>query len=209
MKIEVYADVDAVAREAAKFSAKEAPDAFATRGKFVGGKTPWVILRDRAQEDVPWKGVHFVQVDERVAPEGDPDRNLTHLGESLLEHALLRPDQIHAMPVEASDIKGACMRYALWQKSQAPRLCLTSFIWGSDSTVAPLRWCRETPSWIERCRRRARGNLPGTEAHDADLPGHQSFLSGAMASTGNEKTRMRGRLQAGDVRPAALAGIVP
>jgi 6-phosphogluconolactonase len=116
MDIKVYADADAVAREAAKLIAKEARDAFAARGKFVmavsGGKTPWVMLRDLAQEDIPWKGVHVFQVDERVAPEGDPDRNLTHLRESLLEHAPLRPEQIHAMPVEANDLKAACMRYA-------------------------------------------------------------------------------------------------
>jgi len=95
MNIEVYADADAVALAAAQLIAKEARDAVATRGKFVmavsGGKTPWVMLRDLAQEDVPWKGVHVVQVDERVAREGDSDRNLTHLRESLLEHAPLRP----------------------------------------------------------------------------------------------------------------------
>jgi 6-phosphogluconolactonase len=116
MRIQVYADADTVAREAAKLIAKEARDAVATRGKFVmavsGGKTPWIMLRDLAQEDVPWKGVHVVQVDERVAPEGDPDRNLTHLRESLLEHAPLRSDQIHAMPVESTNVEAACVRYA-------------------------------------------------------------------------------------------------
>src|SRR6201987_4482526 len=117
MKIEVYADADTVAREAAKVIAKEARDAVATRGKFVmavsGGKTPWVMLRDLAQEDLPWKNVHVVQVDERVAPEGDPDRNLTHLRDSLLEHAPLRPEQIYAMPVGAEIIEAACEQYAL------------------------------------------------------------------------------------------------
>ncbi|HKF06542.1 MAG TPA: 6-phosphogluconolactonase, partial [Candidatus Sulfotelmatobacter sp.] len=85
MKIEVYADADAVALEAAKLIAKEAREAVAARGTFVmavsGGKTPWIMLRDLAHEDVPWKGVHVVQVDERVAPEGDADRNLRHLRE--------------------------------------------------------------------------------------------------------------------------------
>src|SRR5262249_41364133 len=111
MKIDVYADADAVAREAAKLIAKEARDAVATRGKFVmavsGGKTPWVMLRNLALLDVPWTAVHVVQVDERVAPEGDPDRNLSHLRESLLEHAPLRSEQIHAMPVEAADLEAA------------------------------------------------------------------------------------------------------
>ena len=45
------------------------------------------MLRALADEDVPWAEVHVVQVDERVAPAGDPDRNLTHLRESLLAHA--------------------------------------------------------------------------------------------------------------------------
>src|ERR1700747_1035634 len=116
MQIEIHSDADAVALAAAKLIAKEARDAVATRGKFVmavsGGKTPWVMLRHLAQQDVPWKDVHVFQVDERVAPEGAPDRNLTHLRESLLEHAPLRPDQIHAMPVGASNLESACVQYA-------------------------------------------------------------------------------------------------
>jgi len=116
MQIEIHSDAGAVALAGAKLIAKEARDAVATRGKFVmavsGGKTPWVMLRHLAQQDVPWKDVHVFQVDERVAPEGDPDRNLTHLRESLLEHAPLRPDQIHAMPVGASNLESACVQYA-------------------------------------------------------------------------------------------------
>jgi len=36
-------------------------------------------------------------VDERIAPPGHPDRNLTHLSERLLAHAL-DPSRLHAMP---------------------------------------------------------------------------------------------------------------
>ena len=71
------------------------------------------MLRDLAHEDVPWKGVYVVQVDERVASEGDPDRNLTHLRESLLEDAPSRPEQIYAMPVESRSLEAACARYVL------------------------------------------------------------------------------------------------
>ena len=116
MKIQVFSDAESVAREAAKFIAEEARSAVAARGKFVmavsGGKTPWIMLRDLAQQDVPWNRVHVVQVDERIAPEGDRDRNLTHLRESLLAHAPLRPEQIHAMPVDCSNSEAACLRYA-------------------------------------------------------------------------------------------------
>jgi 6-phosphogluconolactonase len=71
------------------------------------------MLRALAGEDVPWAGVHVCQVDERVAPDRNPDRNLTHLRESLLQHAPLRPDQVHAMAVETADLQAAARQYAL------------------------------------------------------------------------------------------------
>lgn len=114
--IRILADADAVAREAAKVIAAEARTAVAARGRFIlavsGGHTPWVMLRALAGEDVPWAGVHVVQVDERIAPTGDPDRNLTNLCESLLEHAPLSPAHIHAMPVEEADLEAAAGSYA-------------------------------------------------------------------------------------------------
>jgi 6-phosphogluconolactonase len=116
LEIEVLADPESVARKAAGVIAAEARAAIAARGRFVvaisGGHTPWIMLRDLADEDIPWTAVHIVQVDERVAPTGHSDRNLTHLQESLLEHAPLRPEQIHAMPVESSDLESAAKHYA-------------------------------------------------------------------------------------------------
>jgi len=145
MKIEVFSYADAVAREAARLIAKEAREAVAARGKFSmavsGGKTPWVMLRDLAQEDVPWNAVHVFQVDERIAPPGDPDRNLTHLRESLLTHAPLRPEQIHAMPVESCNFEAACTRYALTLEEIAgslPVLDLVHLGLGPDGHTASL-----------------------------------------------------------------------
>ena len=116
MNIEVLPDADAVARRAAAFIAATARSAASDRGRFVfamsGGRTPWVMLRALVQEDVPWEAVEIVQVDERAAPEGHPDRNLTHLRETLLEHAPLKPGQIHAMPVDADDLAAAARGYA-------------------------------------------------------------------------------------------------
>src|SRR5262249_23509192 len=77
-----------------------------------GGHTPWQMLRALANQQVPWAQVHVFQVDERIAPAGDPDRNLTHLRESLLSHAPLPPEHIHPMPVEDADLPGAAARYA-------------------------------------------------------------------------------------------------
>lgn len=115
MKTRIFPDAYAVAKGAAALIAEKAREAVAARGRFVmavsGGKTPWQMLRDLAREEVPWPFVHIIQVDERIAPAGDPDRNLTHLRESLLSHAPIPPEQIHAMPVEAADPALACAEY--------------------------------------------------------------------------------------------------
>jgi 6-phosphogluconolactonase len=117
MKIEVFADADSVAREAAAIIPAEARASVAAHGRFIvafsGGHTPWLMLRALADQTVPWAGVHVAQVDERVAPAGDPDRNLTHLRESLLGHAPLRPEQIYSMPVESLDLEAAAKSYAV------------------------------------------------------------------------------------------------
>ena len=115
MKIQTLADADAVAKEAARLIAVESRTSVATRGRFIiavsGGKTPWQMLRALASEDVPWNSLHVVQVDERIASGGGPDRNLTHLRESL-EHAPLTPERIYAMPVEEADLEAGTQKYA-------------------------------------------------------------------------------------------------
>jgi 6-phosphogluconolactonase len=145
MKIEVLADAEVVARKAAAIIAAEARAAAAARGRFVmavsGGRTPWLMLQALAGEEVPWESVQVVQVDERVAPAGHPDRNLTHIGESLMKHAPLRDEQVHAMPVEASDLQAAAARYALTLQEIAgspPVLDLVHLGLGPDGHTASL-----------------------------------------------------------------------
>jgi len=116
MNIEVMDSADSVAQRAAAIIAAEARSAVNTRGRFVmavsGGHTPWLMLRELANTDLPWQAVQVVQVDERVAPPDDPDRNLAHLRESLLNHAPISAVQIHPMPVESADLEAAAAAYA-------------------------------------------------------------------------------------------------
>jgi 6-phosphogluconolactonase len=116
MRIDILPDVDAVARQGAAFIAKFARQAMEARGRFIlavsGGETPRRMLQDLAAENIPWAGVRIVQADERLAPPGDVDRNLTLLQESLLAHGPLAPQQIFPMPVETDDPAAAARCYA-------------------------------------------------------------------------------------------------
>ncbi len=86
-ELESLPDPDVVARAGAAFVAERARDAVAARGSFhfavSGGHTPWAMFAELATETVPWDAVVIYQVDERVAPPDDPDRNLAHLTKAL------------------------------------------------------------------------------------------------------------------------------
>jgi 6-phosphogluconolactonase len=145
MNLEVFDDADSVAKAGAAAVAADARAAIASQGRFAfavsGGRTPWIMLRALAAEDVPWAGVHIFQVDERVAPAGDPDRNLTHLSESLGANAPVHLAQIHAMPVESSDLLAAAAQYSLTLQRIAglpPVLDLVHLGLGPDGHTASL-----------------------------------------------------------------------
>ena len=138
-------DAEAVARRAAQILAEEARAAVAARGAFLlatsGGTTPWRMFRLLTGLDVPWPSIEWFQVDERVAPAGDPDRNLTHLEENLIARVPLAPGHLHPMPVEDVDLERAAARYAAELREVAgepPALDLVHLGLGDDGHVASL-----------------------------------------------------------------------
>jgi 6-phosphogluconolactonase len=90
------------------------------------------MFRHLAAEDVPLNRVEIYQVDERVAPDGDPDRNLTHLQESLPEAAFAR---VRPMPVAEPDLEAAATAYAA---ALPERLDLVHLGLGDDGHTASL-----------------------------------------------------------------------
>ncbi len=82
------------------------------RGRFAlaisGGNTPLPMFKLLGEMGVDWDRVDLFQVDERVAPDGDPDRNLTHIGANLPDEALAR---LRPMPVTDEDLDAAALRY--------------------------------------------------------------------------------------------------
>jgi 6-phosphogluconolactonase len=204
MKIQIFTNAGSVAREGAAIIAAQARAAIAARGSFViavsGGRTPWIMLTALAHENLPWDAVHVVQVDERIAPPSDPDRNLTHLRESLLGKSPLRSEQIHAMPVETSDLVAAAAQYAKTLEQVAgspPVLDLVHLGLGPDGHTASL--------------------VPGDsvlQVHDADVALTSVYQGRRRMTltypilnrsrevlwlvTGDDKSEMVARLYAGD-----------
>ncbi len=145
MRLEVLSDRNAVAERAAAIIADVAHLAVATRGQFVfavsGGDTPWLMLRLLSGKEIPWQRTHILQVDERVAPADHPDRNLTHLQETLLRQSTLRAEQVHAMAVENPNLGAAATDYETVLRELAgspPVLDLVHLGLGTDGHTASL-----------------------------------------------------------------------
>ena len=145
MNLERYDSPLAVAQAAANRIAEWAVQAVAERGQFVlalsGGRTPWPMLDQLAERDLPWRRIYLVQVDERTAAEGSNDRNLTHIRARLADRVPLPPDNLYPMPVSAQDLQRAAATYASLLKDlcgEPPVLDCVHLGLGSDGHTASL-----------------------------------------------------------------------
>jgi 6-phosphogluconolactonase len=130
---------------AAERIAQVAREAVAERGRCAlaisGGTTPWLAFRALAGKDVPWDRVHLFQVDERVTPSGDPERNYLHLKEALIERIPIPAANVHPMPVEEEDLDAGGRRYDADLRGIAgtpPVLDLVQLGLGEDGHTASL-----------------------------------------------------------------------
>jgi len=112
LEVEVLPDTWAVAERGAQVVAAAAAVAVAARDRFTfavsGGRTPWAMFADLAGR-MPWEKVTIFQVDERIGPDDDPERNLTQLMRSLPPGGAA---DVRAMPVWVEDLEAAAAEYA-------------------------------------------------------------------------------------------------
>jgi 6-phosphogluconolactonase len=101
--VRVFDDAESVAVAAADYIAEQARRAIQERDRFTfavsGGTTPWRMLSKLCECSLPWERVHLFQVDERLAPDGDTSRNLTHIRASLASRWGQLADRVHAIPI--------------------------------------------------------------------------------------------------------------
>ena len=111
MILRVCDDPEAAARAAAGAVARRLSRAVALRGSasvaFSGGRTPAAMLAHLAAMPLAWDLLDVYQVDERLAPAGHQARNV-----GLLDVLPVSSRHLHAMPVNAADLRRAARRYA-------------------------------------------------------------------------------------------------
>jgi len=99
------------------------------------------MLQALAGEDLPWHQVDVLQVDERIAPTGHEERNLTLLHDCLSARGPSSKARVHAMPVEDDDLDAAAARYARTIESvcgSPPVLDMVHLGLGADGHTASL-----------------------------------------------------------------------
>jgi 6-phosphogluconolactonase len=194
LEIEILPDAAAVAERGAAYVAEQARAAVEDRGRFTlavsGGRTPWAMFAHLVGQ-MPWEKVTIYQVDERVAPDGDPDRNLTHLRASLPPGGAA---DVRAMPVGAHDLEAAALGYAAALPAE---LDLVHLGLGPDGHTASLV---PGDSVLEVMDRRAAvtGEYQGRRRMTLTYPTLNHARRVLWLVTGDDKVDALERLRAGD-----------
>jgi len=144
MKTELFPTADQVAAGAAAYLEQQIREALAHQPSYSlaisGGRTPWEMLKILSKADLPWNRVNLFQVDERVAPDGHADRNLTQLFQAIAGTPMVTQLRIFPMPVLAEDLEEGCREYTqvLDEVTEGKGLDLIHLGLGSDGHTASL-----------------------------------------------------------------------
>ncbi len=196
LEIEVFPDGAAVAERGAQIVAAAAAAAVSERGRFTlalsGGHTPWAMLTS-LDDRMAWENVTIFQVDERVAPDGDPDRNLTQLQRALPAGGAA---DVRPLPVwAAEDLDAAATVYA---NSLPDRLDLVHLGLGSDGHTASLVPDDPVLDVVDRDVA-VTGTYQGRRRMTLTYPPINRARRILWLVTGEDKVDALARLRAGDV----------
>lgn len=202
-QLRVFDDLDALSTAAASYVVEQARTAVARSGTFhvavSGGRSPWRMLALLTGMDMPWDATVIWQVDERVAPEGDPERNLSHLRQALAGHAA----QVLPMPVDDEDLEAAARRYG----AELPdRMDLVHLGIGPDGHTASLVPGDAVLAVEDRPVALTAGTYEGRRRMTLTYPAIARARQLLWLVTGEDKRDALGKLLAGD--PSIPAGHV-
>jgi len=144
MKTELFPTAEQVAAGAAAYLERQIREALKHQPSYSlaisGGRTPWEMLKILSRADLPWQRVNLFQVDERVAPDGHADRNLTQLFQAIAGTPMVTQLRIFPMPVLADDLEEGCREYmqVLHEVTEGKGLDLIHLGLGSDGHTASL-----------------------------------------------------------------------
>jgi 6-phosphogluconolactonase/glucosamine-6-phosphate isomerase/deaminase len=195
IRVEVLPDTGAAAARAAEVFADAVLRAIAEGRRFAwaisGGEGPLPMFRRLDDLDLPWDLIETWQVDERVAPQGDPDRNASHQMAALPSEAMTG---VRWMPVEEEDLDVAAVRYAA---TLPARFDVVHLGLGADGHTASL--VPEDPVLDVRDRDVAvTGPYEGRRRMTLTYPGLSRAAQAIWLVTGPEKRDALEKLIAGD-----------
>lgn len=204
IRVDVVPDPEAVGTEAAGLVADALRGGVGARGRSAwaisGGTSPIPMFRRLSELDLPWEVIDTWQVDERVAPLGDPARNRTTQSEVLPGELL---GGIRWMPVEDTDLEAAAIRYAA---TLPDRFDLVHLGLGADGHTASL--VPDDPVLDVRDRDVAvTGPYRGHRRMTLTYAGLARAARAVWVETGSQKRQALTKLLAGD--PSIPAARVP